>query len=99
MSGDPALAYLEGRSLGDLMAAEQRATADTLVRGGHPLRRIELPVLNERVLGGLLMHFMIETIITAGLMAVDPFGQPAVEQGKQLARDYMANSAPGDHTP
>ena len=47
------------------MAAEQRATADTLARGGHPLRRIELDGLQERSLGGLLMHFMLETIIAA----------------------------------
>ena len=92
LSNDPELAYLEGRSLGDLMAAEQRATADTLARGGHPLRRIELDGLQERSLGGLLMHFMLETIIAAGLMGVDPFGQPAVEQGKQRARDYLAES-------
>ncbi len=94
LSGDKALAYLEGRSLGDLMAAEQRATADSLVGGGHPLRRIELSGLDERTLGGLLMHFMLETIITAGLMGIDPFGQPAVEQGKLLARKYLADSAP-----
>ena len=94
LSGDPELAYLEGRALGDLMAAEQRATADSLARGGRPLRRIELPRLDEPALGGLLMHFMLETIIAAGLMGVDPFGQPAVEQGKQRARDYLMESTP-----
>ena len=99
LSDDPELAYLEGRALGDLMAAEQRATADTLARGGHPLRRIELPRLDAESLGGLLMHFMLETIIAAGLMGVDPFGQPAVDQGKQLARDYLADSARQSITP
>ena len=94
LSDDPELAYLEGRTLGDLMAAEQNATADSLARGGHPLRRIGLRRLDERALGGLLMHFMLETIIAAGLMGVDPFSQPAVEQGKRLARDYLADSAP-----
>ena len=91
LSGDPELAYLEGRGLGDLMAAEQNATADTLIAGGHPLRRIALPRLDERALGGLLMHFMLETIFAAGLMGVDPFGQPAVEQGKQRAREYLVD--------
>ena len=93
LSDDPELAYLEGRSLGDLMAAEQNATADILAGGGHPLRRIELTHLDERVLGGLLMHFMLETLFAAGLMGVDPFGQPAVEDGKQRARDYLEESA------
>ncbi len=41
------------------------------------------------------MHFMLETIIAAGLLGVDPFGQPAVEQGKARARAYLA----GDQAP
>jgi glucose-6-phosphate isomerase len=32
------------------------------------------------------MHFMIETIIAAHLLGVDAFDQPAVEEGKVLAR-------------
>ena len=32
------------------------------------------------------MHFMLETIIAAHLLGVDPFDQPAVEEGKVLAK-------------
>jgi glucose-6-phosphate isomerase len=39
------------------------------------------------------MHFMLETILAADLIDVDPFDQPAVEQGKVLTREYMARSA------
>jgi glucose-6-phosphate isomerase len=35
------------------------------------------------------MHFMLETIIAAELWQVDPFDQPAVEEGKVLARQYL----------
>ncbi len=87
---DAALAYLRGRTMGDLMDAEQRATADTLARNGRPVRVLSLARLDERALGALLMHFMLETIIAAGLMGVDPFDQPAVEEGKALARTYLA---------
>ncbi len=41
-------------------------------------------------LGELLMHFMLETIIAAHLLGVDPFDQPAVEEGKVLAKKYLA---------
>jgi len=41
-------------------------------------------------LGALFMHFMLETILTARLIGVDPFDQPAVEEGKVLARRYLA---------
>ena len=38
------------------------------------------------------MHFMLETIIAAHLLGVDAFDQPAVEEGKVLAKKYlMAN--------
>jgi glucose-6-phosphate isomerase len=39
------------------------------------------------------MHFMLETIIAAHLMEVDPFDQPAVEQGKILTRQYLKDMA------
>ena len=45
--------------------------------------------LDERHLGELLMHFMLETIIAAQLLGVDPFDQPAVEEGKVLAKKYL----------
>ena len=40
-----------------------------------------------------LMHFMLETIIAAHLLGVDPFDQPAVEEGKVLAKKYLAGGA------
>jgi glucose-6-phosphate isomerase len=81
--------YLNGRRLGDLIMAEARATADTLAGNGRPVRRIEIEQLDERCLGGLLMHFMLETVIAARLLGVDPYDQPAVEEGKRLARAYL----------
>jgi glucose-6-phosphate isomerase len=89
LADDPALYYLARRTMGDLVAAEQRATAETLARNGRPVRIIRLANLDERVMGALLMHFMIETIISANLVGVDPFDQPAVEEGKVLTRDYL----------
>jgi glucose-6-phosphate isomerase len=35
------------------------------------------------------MHFMLETIIAAHLLGVDAFDQPAVEEGKVLAKQYL----------
>ena len=87
---DRDLAYLAGRSMGDLLDAEQRATQTSLIRNGRPTRRFELERLDERTLGALLMHFMLETIIAADLLGVDAFDQPAVEEGKVLARRYLA---------
>ena len=86
LAGEPAFG---GKTIGDLVAAEGRATAETLVKNGCPVRTIHLPQLNEETLGELLMHFMLETIIAAHLLGVDAFDQPAVEDGKVLAKKYL----------
>jgi glucose-6-phosphate isomerase len=75
--------------MGDLVAAQGRATAETLAKNGCPVRTIHVETLDETSLGELLMHFMLETIIAAHLLGVDPFDQPAVEEGKILAKQYL----------
>ena len=79
-----------GRTIGDLVAAQGRATAETLAKNGCPVRTIRLDRLDEESLGELLMHFMLETIVAAHLLGVDAFDQPAVEEGKVLAKRYLA---------
>jgi glucose-6-phosphate isomerase len=87
LAGEPGLG---GKTIGDLAAAEARATADTLAKNGCPVRTIQLARLDEASLGELLMHFMLETIIAAHLLGVDAFDQPAVEEGKVLAKKYLS---------
>jgi glucose-6-phosphate isomerase len=81
-----------GKYIGDLVAAQGRATAETLARNGVPVRTIHLPRLDEEALGELLMHFMLETIVAARLLGVDAFDQPAVEEGKLLAKTYLVGN-------
>lgn len=87
---DPQLSYLSGKTIGDLVDCEQRATAATLTKCKRPVRTIQIDSVNEHTMGALLMHFMLETIIAGELMNIDPFDQPAVEQGKILTREYLA---------
>jgi glucose-6-phosphate isomerase len=81
--------YMRGKTLGAIMAAEQKATFETLVSHKCPVRMFQLAALKEEQVGALLMHFMIEIILAASLLNVNPFDQPAVEEGKKLARDYL----------
>jgi glucose-6-phosphate isomerase len=39
-----------------------------------------------------MMHFIFETLLTADLLNINPFDQPAVEQGKILAKKYLEQS-------
>lgn len=87
------LSYLSDRSMGDLFAAAGRATAETLANNGRPTRVFDVPVVDEMAMGALMMHFMLETVIAADLIGVNAFDQPAVEEGKVLAREYLAKGA------
>ena len=89
LAGEPGFA---GKTIGDLVAAEGRATAETLAKNGCPVRTIHIDRLDEESLGELMMHFMLETIIAAHLLGIDAFDQPAVEEGKVLAKKYLAGS-------
>lgn len=88
------IAYLGGRTLDALFAAAADATAAALEEAGRPVRRLALAALDAATLGGLLMHFMLETVLIAKLIGVDPFNQPAVERGKLLARRFLEGHAP-----
>jgi len=85
--------YLAGHFAGDLVAAQQRAIPEALTAHGRPVRVIDLEALDERALGALMMHFMLETVLAAHLLGVDPFDQPAVESGKVLTRRYLAGGS------
>ena len=86
LAGEPGFA---AKTIGDLAAAEGRATAETLAKNGCPVRTFAIETLDEAALGELMMHFMLETIIAAHLMGIDAFDQPAVEEGKVLAKKYL----------
>ena len=81
-----------GRTVGDFVWSQQRATADTLEKACRLVRRITLDKVDAEAIGALMMHFMLETIIAAHLLRVDAFDQPAVEDGKVLAKEYLAKS-------
>ncbi len=83
--------YLGGRTTGDLVEAQSIALPQALIKAGRPVRIFELPKLDERALGALMMHLMLETILAARLWNIDPFDQPAVELAKNITRERVAS--------
>jgi glucose-6-phosphate isomerase len=66
------------------------AVPEALLRAGRAVRTFDLARLDERCVGALMMHFVLETILAARLMGVDPFDQPAVELAKVITRERVA---------
>ncbi len=89
VSYDPESDYLKSHSLGDVIDAEQKATIETLAANKRPVRYIQTDRVDEENLGRLIMHLMLETILTSHLLGVNPYDQPAVEEGKILARNIL----------
>tara|TARA_A100000171_G_scaffold52864_1_gene73804 strand:+ start:571 stop:1923 length:1353 start_codon:yes stop_codon:yes gene_type:complete len=89
---DSRLSYLKNRTLSHLMAAEHKATAQTLINHGSPVRRLSLPSLTEKNLGSLMVHFILETLVSAELLGVNALNQPAVEESKRLTREFLSQS-------
>lgn len=87
----PACKALLGKNMGQLMTAEQKATIDTLRASNKPVSVIQIENLDEHTMGVLMMHSMLETLATASIWGINPFDQPAVEDGKKRAIKYLNN--------
>tara|TARA_Y100001934_G_scaffold268576_1_gene350782 strand:+ start:17137 stop:18471 length:1335 start_codon:yes stop_codon:yes gene_type:complete len=90
LAKEAGMPIIGGRPIGDLLDAFSSATADALAEASRPVRVFEIERLDEATIGALMMHFILETLITAGLWQVNPFGQPAVEAGKKRAKTHLS---------
>jgi glucose-6-phosphate isomerase len=84
-----ALGYLGGRTLGELLDAERRATAAALAESGRMNMTITLPRLDAPAMGELIVMLEIATVYAGALYGIDPLDQPGVELGKQLTYGLM----------
>ena len=80
----PALSYLGGHTLEELLDTERRATMEALRQQGRPSLSIDLDDLNPHTLGALFMLFQVATVYAGSLYGIDPLNQPGVELSKRL---------------
>ncbi len=85
----PQVAYLRGKSMNQLMAAELQGTMDALKKSKRPVMRISLPRVNAYTVGQLMYMLEVETAMAGKLYGVNAFDQPGVEEGKKIARKLM----------
>ncbi len=75
----PGLAKLQGARI---LAAQAEGTMEALRGAGVPVVHWSLPALDARSLGELMMAWQLIVGLTGFALEVDPFDQPAVEDGK-----------------
>ena len=82
--------YLRGKSLQQIMCAIQEGTMHAYREGKRPYIHVELPSRSAYCVGQFLQWKMMETMLFASLLGVNPFDQPAVEQYKAETRRILA---------
>ena len=81
--------YLKGKSLGEILNAEQKATAKALASVGHPNITLTVDKVSAFSMGELFMLYEAACAYTGALMNIDPFNQPGVELGKKLTKEIL----------
>ncbi len=78
-------------NIGDIHYACKQATCLALKEFNRPFKQTIVKNIDAKTISALAMHLILETIITAKLMNIDPFNQPSVEIGKIKTRELLAN--------
>ncbi len=89
----PAVSFLGGHTLNELIKTEQMATEYALLKAQKLNRTITLPEVNEFTIGQLLYFLEVETAFMGELLNINAFDQPGVEEGKNAT--YAMLGRPG----
>jgi len=89
----PAVNFLCGHTMNELISAEQAATEYALLKSKHLNHTIMLPEVNAFTIGQLLFFYELETAYCGAMLGIDTFNQPGVEEGKNAA--YALLGRPG----
>ena len=75
----PACDYLKNKDIEQIMFSQKLATENVFLKKKIPFRSFEILKRNEQTLGELFSFFILETILLARALKINPYDQPAVE--------------------
>jgi len=81
--------FLKNKNLEFIVNAQCKATKNIFKLKKIPFRQITFNKKNEDELGEVFTFFVLETILLARLMNIDPFDQPAVEEVKIETKRFL----------
>ena len=87
----PSYNYLKNKNLYEIKYAQKKATEIVFRKKNIPFRSFSVLLRSEESLGELFTFFMLETILLANLMKIDPFNQPSVELIKTETKKILKN--------
>ena len=80
---------IAGKTFGQLLDACYEGTRRALTSKKRPHATIALGRLDEFHLGQLFFLFLSEVVFLGKLYRIDPYGQPAVDVGKQITKEIL----------
>ena len=84
------LEIMQGRTMGELLAAEATATQQSLAQVGVDSLSLEFEKLGPSELGALFMLFELVVATIGQTLNINTFDQPGVEMGKKLAKEFLS---------
>lgn len=84
--------YLGGRTLNDLLKAEEQGTRSALTKAQRPNLTVTVNDLSETTVGELFFFFEMATAYMGELMNIDAFDQPGVELAKVYTHALMGRA-------
>ena len=71
--------FLKNKNLNQILYAQKNATESIFKKKDIPFRSFEIKKRDERSMGELFCFFILETILLAEALKINPYDQPAVE--------------------
>jgi glucose-6-phosphate isomerase len=87
--GYPALSYLGGRKLSELLNTELFGTEYALTEHGKPNMKIIFPEINAFNVGQFILAYEFQTAVMGKLLEINAYDQPGVELGKKVTYALM----------
>ena len=84
--------YLKNKSLNEIKKSQFKATENIFRKKKIPFRSFYIKKRSEETLGELFTFFILETLLLAQLMKINPYDQPAVESIKKDTKKILINS-------
>ena len=84
------LKFLKSKSLKFIINAQFESTKAIFKLKRIPFRQISFNENSEEELGAIITFFVLETILLARLMNLNPFDQPAIEQVKLKTKVFLS---------
>ncbi len=85
----PTYNFIKNKKFNQILDAQKLATEKVFEKKNIPFRSFEISERNEEVLGELFTFFILETILIAKSLNVNPYDQPAVEMIKKNTKEIL----------